>query len=171
MPTKQIVPPISVWGGFSTGSAEQVLLECFNNSGGTLAHGDVVVVDNSAGQMPTAPGSITGAVTTTTTASDPKVLGVVSIDGTANTNAATVAAGATCFVAIAGCARVQIGANTVAAGGNLSTTTTVKQAGTAAAAASVGALQALVGTFFAVALEAQTAKDANNTIRCILKSG
>lgn len=161
MTTKQIVPPITIWGGYSTGNGEQVLIECFNNSAGALAHGDVVVVDNSAGQMPAAPGSITGAVTTTVTAQDVKVIGVVSVDGTANTNGATIPVGAVCTVCIAGVARVQIGANVVALAAALGTTTTAKQAGSVTAA---------IGSTLGFALEANTAKDANNTIRALVKS-
>lgn len=165
MPTKQIVPPVTIWGGFSTGNGEQILTECFNNSGGTLAHGDVVVIDNSAGQMPAvappAPAGASGAITTSTTALDPKVWGVVSIDGTANTNGAIINPGAVCFVCVAGIARVQIGANVVALAAALGTTTTAKQA---------GSITATIGATLGFALEANTAKDANNTIRALVKS-
>jgi hypothetical protein len=165
MPTKQIVPPIPVWGGYGTGVAEQQLLECFNNSGATLAQGDVVVVDNSAGQMPAvvagAPNGATGAVTTSTTAQDPKTVGVVSIDGTSNTNGGIIQPGGTCWVCVCGIARVQIGANTVAAGAALAQSGTAKQASTPATPA--------VNSNIGAALEAQTAKDANNTIRAFIK--
>jgi hypothetical protein len=168
MTDKLIQAPAPVWGNLTSGQAEQKFIECFNNSGAVLTHGDVVVIDNSAGQMPTAPGTCTGAVTTTTTVSDPKVLGVVSVTGTADTSAGTVAAGAAVQVCIGGVARVNIAANTVAAGANLSTSAAAKVAATAGTAATVAALQALVGTFIGIALEAQTAKDANNTIRCLI---
>lgn len=170
MTTKQINPPATIWGGYSTGNGEQQILECVNTSGVTLAHGDVVVVDNSAGQMPTAPGSITGAVTTTTTASDPKVVGVVTIDATANTNGGIIQPGGVCYVVMAGVARVQIAANTVTVGQALASSATAKVAAVPATAGSVGALQALAGSFIGIALEANTAKDANNTIRCMMKS-
>lgn len=54
-----------------------------------------------------------------------------------------------------GWAYVNIGTNTIGAGINLSTSATARVANTAAAAASVAALQALVGTFIAITLEAQ----------------
>ncbi len=171
MPAKFITPPLAVWGDVSSGVAEQLLLQCFNNSSGSLAHGDVVVVDNSAGQMPTAPGGITGAITTTTSASDLKVLGPISMTGDPNTNGDTEAVGNTCFVCVHGVARVQIAGNTVAAGGNLATSGTAKVAATPGTAGSVAALQALIPSFFAAALESQAGKDAYNTIRCLVKTG
>lgn len=165
MTDRLISPPQTVWGGFGTGDFEQKLVECFNNSGAVLTHGDVVVIDNSAGQMPAAPGSITGAVTTSTTSKDPKVLGVVSVTGDASTSAATIAAGNTCQVCIAGVARVNIAANTVAAGSFMSQSGAAKVAQGTAAPLAV----ADIGTVFGVALEAQGAKDANNTIRCLIR--
>jgi hypothetical protein len=71
-------------------------------------------------------------------------------------------------IIIKGPARINIAANTVAAGGNLSSSAVAKVAATAAAAGSVGALQGLVGSFIAIALESQAAKDANNTIRAYI---
>lgn len=165
MPAKFITPPLSLWGLTNTGAAEQLLLQCFNNSGGSLAHGDVTIIDNSAGQMPAAPGSITGAVTTTTTAKNNLVLGPISVTGDASTNAQTVANQAACFVACTGAARVQVGAQTAAAASALSTTTTVKQAlGTALPLA-----VADITTVFGIALESQAARDANNTLRALIK--
>lgn len=160
MSDKQISAVAPVWGGLGSGNAEQKYVECFNTSGGTLAHGDVVVVDTSATQMPTAPGSCTGAVKTTVTALDVTVVGVVSVDGTPNTNAGTIPVNGACLVCISGVARVNIGANTVAAGAALGTTTTAKQA---------GSVTATIGATLGFALEAQTAKDANNTIRALVK--
>jgi hypothetical protein len=55
-------------------------------------------------------------------------------------------------------ARVNIGANTVAAGDILATSTTAKVA--------VVNASATFGAAFAIALEASGVKDANNTIRC-----
>lgn len=165
MTDKLIQAPISVWGATTTGQAEQKLVECFNNTSGTLQHGDVVVVDTSAGQMPAAPGTITGAVVTSTTAADPTVLGVVSITGTADTSAATVAKGAVCQVCIGGIARVQVGSNTVTAGSHGVVQSTTAKQGNGVAYASI-----VVGSMFAIPLESSSAKDANNTIRCIIKS-
>jgi hypothetical protein len=110
--------------------------------------------------MPAAPAGVTGAVTTSTTAADVKLVGVISLDGTPNTNGDTILPGDTCFVCTCGVARVNIGANAVAVGAALSTTTTAKQAGSVTAA---------INSNLGVALEAQTAKDVLNTIRCLIK--
>lgn len=164
MPTRQINVPNTVWGQplLGGGANEQILVEVVNNSGGTLQHGDVVVWDTTAAGLPTAPADGGKLVTTSTTANDPQVAGVVSTDGTASTNSLTVPAGGNCLICIGGVARVNIGAGTVAKGGLLSTTTTAKQAATATTA---------LGNLLGVATEAQTAKDANNTIRAIIKLG
>lgn len=169
MTDKQIQAPLSVWGAPTTGAAEQKLLECFNNSGAVLQHGDVVIVDTSAGQMPAvvagAANSSTGAVTTTAVAKTPQVVGVVSTTGDASTNASQVPIGGVCQVCIAGIARVNVGAGVAAAFSFLQTAAVLKQAaGNAAPAA------ADIGTIFGVALEAAAAKDANNTIRAFIRS-
>ena|SRR6516165_9978414 len=165
MTTKQINAPAGIWGAPGAGTAEQHIVQCFNSSGVVLNHGDVVVIDTSAAQMPAvvagAPNGATGAVTTTTTAQDAKVLGVITIDGTPNSNGDTINPLDTCFVCIGGVARVNIGANAVAAGASLGTTVTAKQAGSVTAA---------LGSNLGVALEAQTAKDAANTIRALIKT-
>lgn len=156
MPQKTIANPAGVWG--MTADPEPVTVEMVNNSGGTLIAGDVVIT------------GVNGVLaTTTTTASDKHVCGVVGEHGGGPVGAAvdptTYAAGAPMPVIVLGPARINIGAQTVADGDNLATTTTAKVAGKAADAANVGALQALVGSFIAVAMEASTAKDASNTIR------
>lgn len=164
MPTRQINVANTVWGQplVGGGSNEQILVEVVNNSGGTLQHGDVVVWDTTTAGLPTAPADGGKLVTTSTTANDPQVAGVISATGDASTNAQTIAAGGSCWVCIGGVARVNIGAGTVAKGGLLSTTTNAKQAATATTA---------LGNLLGVAMEAQTAKDANNTIRAIIKLG
>jgi len=67
-----------------------------------------------------------------------------------------------------GPARINIAANTVAAGAAVATSAAAKVAAVPGTAGSVGALQALVGSFIAVAQESQAAKDANNTIRAMI---
>jgi hypothetical protein len=147
MPSRQISNAAGVWG--STAQAEQVTLEVVNNSAGTLTQGDVVIVD--------ATGTL---ITTTTTANNKLVIGVVTTTKDASVDATPIAVGAPCQVVVGGVARVQIGAATVAAGDILCSTTTAKAAVTNNAAT--------VGQAFAIALEAQTAKDANNCIRAII---
>jgi hypothetical protein len=164
MPPRTLSNPAGVWG--LPANAEQQVMECVNTSGGTLQHGDVVVIDNSAGQMPAAPGSISGAVTTTTTAKDPKVLGVVTVTGDCSTSAATVPVGGVCMVVIFGVARVQIGAGAAPLGSFLQSAAVAKQA---AGVASGSIALTDSGTIFGVALEAAAAKDANNTIRALIR--
>lgn len=164
MVAKQISNPGGLYG--LTADVSPDIVEVVNNSGGTLLPGDVVCFTTDT----------TGVlVTTTTTASDVTVLGVVaaqdSVSDSLRTAASTdtYASGAVMPVVVRGPARINIAANTVAAGGNLATTTAAKVAGTPAAAASVAALQALVGSFIGIALESQAAKDANNTIRAYIQ--
>lgn len=169
MPARLINAPNTIWGQPLSlgGQNEQVVLEVVNNSGGTLAHGDVVVWDVSTTFMPTVGSPQTTAqdggraVTTTTTANDQTVAGVVTITGDASTNGGTVAAGANCMICIGGVARVQIGANTVTKGTHiLQTFTSAKQA------TGIANASALAGAVLGAPLESNTAKDANNTIRC-----
>lgn len=120
-------------------------------------------------------------VTTTTTANDKSVIGVIgekpaetgpdqpggfASAGTASTSGATFAAGAEVFVIVEGPARINIGANVVAALDVLTTFTTAGQAATNALAP---AANAGIGSFIGIAYEASTAKDANNTIRAYIK--
>lgn len=149
MPAKQINNVAGVWGG-STSANEPVLIEMVNDSAGTVKQGDVVVTDGVTGRL----------FTTTTTANDKTVIGVVCTTGDTSTDATTIAVGQPCFVAVGGVARVQIGGATVAAGDILATTTTAKLA--------VTNNSATVGQAFAIALESQAAKDAQDTIRCII---
>lgn len=109
--------------------------------------------------------SSTGAV------NDPNVAGVIS-PGHAGTTVgsppqtnfpnAAIAPGAACFIATTGVARVQINGVTVSAGNALGT-------GVAPGGASAGT--PTLGNLVGIALEANTAKDANNTIRVALKIG
>lgn len=161
MRTPQIANQQGLWG--ETASPDGQLIAMYvNNSGGVLTVGDVVIASDVAGIL----------CTTTTTASSPHVVGVVSEPyggalGAAG-SALTYASGANVPVLIKGPGRINIGANTVAAGANLATSATVKVAATPANAASVAALQALVGTFIGIAREADSAKDAGNTIRAYI---
>ena len=149
MPIAQIPNANQAFGRTDAGSlGNQVLLEVVNNAATTLTHGDVVVVD------------VTGRlVTTTTTANDPTVLGVISTTGDTTTDAVAIPIGAPCWVCTGGVARVQIGTQTVAALGVMGSFTTAKQADDTAT---------VIGTGFGIALEASAAKDVNNTIRCII---
>lgn len=161
MTTKLIGNPAGNYGLTADGQTPE-LVDVVNNSGGTLLPGDLVVID------------VTGVLaTTTTTASDTTVLGVVvPTDGQATRTVAsteTVASGAVMRVCVGGVARINIAANTVAAGAALASSTAAKVAAVPATAGTVAALQALVGSFIAVALESQAAKDANNTIRAFIK--
>jgi hypothetical protein len=158
MPVKTISNPGGLYG-LTADPASQIVAIVVNNSGGTLIEGDVVVCTDVAGI----------AVTTTTSGNSVNVVGVVGPAGAIGTGAgatasiALYAAGATMPVIMQGPGRVNIGANTVAAGSVLTTFTTVKQAQTIAAA--VGQIGAVIG----VSLESQAAKDVSNTIRCFIK--
>lgn len=157
---KQISNPGGAYG-YTAQQDAKLVQYMTNNSGGTLRTGDVVV-SAAAGVL----------ATSTTTASDTTVVGVVGPTSDATDASDTYASGATNMpVIIYGFARVNIAANTVAAGANLASSTAAKVAAKAADAANVGALQALVGSFLGVALESQAAKDSNNTIRCFIFKG
>ena len=115
-----------------------------NNSGATRTYGDVVVTD------------VTGCLaTTTTTAGDTKVIGVVS-----QQPKTTYASGATMPVVVKGVARVNVTTNTVVATNYL--------AASATAAAASTTTTGVVGVTFAIALESSTSTDTNNTIRAKL---
>ena len=159
MPDAMIPNPAGLYG--LTGIPPVQFVEMVNNSGGTLLPGDVVAFTTD----------VTGClVTTTTTVNDKTVFGVVGAKtptDSVNTQAATgpglpYAAGAVIPVIIKGAARINIAANTVAAGDLLTTSAVAKVAATNAGAP---AANAVTGSIVAVALEANAAKDANNTIR------
>lgn len=148
----------SVWGLPTSGQADQLLLQCWNATvSQVFSQGDVVIVDKLG--LALGDGQ-TGRVTISTTADNPFVLGVVS-DGTSKTTTLSYPPGDTLFVCVLGVARVQIGGHVVAANDPLSTTTSVKQAGTTATPTA--------GAILGYALEASTAKDANSTIRAFIK--
>jgi len=175
MPSKFITPPLSLWGLTNSGVAEQLLLECFNNTGAAIQHGDVLSVDNSVGQMPAvvagAQNAITGAVALQSTAvKDPKLLGPVSVSGDAGTSAQQLAVGAVCFICVGGMARYQIGTvgGQVASGlieGNGNTANSGRTIQNGVTATAQPAALADIGSIVGLSLEAAAAKDANNTIR------
>lgn len=156
MPDIQIPNPAGSLGSFAATSGSQLVQDVVNNSGATRTYGDVVVIDANGVNA-----------TTTTTANDKTVIGVVGQTGQGTVGAttgdgSTYIAGRVMPVITRGIARINIGANTVASGDVLTTTTTAGQAGTNAGAP---AANAVVGSLIAIALEASGAKDANNTIR------
>jgi hypothetical protein len=164
--------------GLSADWSDTVVQSYQNNlSGAVRAVGDVVVL--------LAPTSATAywapIVDSTITANDKRVIGVIgekpaetgpdqpggfAVAGTASTSGATFAAGAEVFIVVEGPARINIGANVVAA---LDTLTTFTTAGQAATNALAPAANAGIGSLIAIASEASTAKDANNTIRAYIK--
>ena len=170
---KQISNPAGLYG-LTADPNNQIIIEMINNSGGTLIEGDVVVCTDVNGLN----------ATTTTAAQDTSVIGVVgpgaqlapalgSAGGMGAIGSGLAAAANTSTypnlsvipVVIFGAARVNIGANTVAAKAVLTSFTSAKQAQTIAAA--VGQIGAVIGQ----ALESQAAKDTSNTIRCFLRPG
>jgi hypothetical protein len=181
MPSKFITPPLALWGLTNSGVAEQLLLECFNNTGAAVQHGDVLSIDNSAGQMPAvvagAQNAITGAVTLQSAATkDPKLLGPVSTSGDSGTSGQQLGIGATCFIVVGGAARYQIGtvggqvANGIIEGnGNTANSGRTIQNGVTATAQP--AVVADIGSIIGISLEAAAAKDAFNTIRGFARGG
>ena len=162
MPDPQIPNPAGLYG--LSGVTAPIFREMVNNSGGTVLPGDVVVfATDTTGVL----------VTTTTTVNDKTVLGVVAArvpSDSINTQPATgpglpYAAGAVVPVIVNGPARINIAANTVAAGDILTTSAVAKVAATNAGAP---AANAVTQSLIAIALEAQGAKNANNTIRCYI---
>lgn len=158
MPDKQITNAGGMWG--LTADANPDVRTFVNNSGGTVAPGDVVCFTTDT----------TGVLcTTTTTVNDKTVLGVVAAkspsDSLSTQSGVTYASGAQTQVIIRGPARINIAANTVAAGDLLTTSGVAK---VAAVNAGAPAANAVTGSVIAVALEASAAKDANNTIRAYI---
>jgi hypothetical protein len=112
--------------------------------------------------------SLTGDAGTATIGpmTDANAFGVAGGQVPANWAGASIAQpvvppGGAVFVVVSGIARVQIGGNTVAALGIVGTDVIPRQ----------GATTATLGNVLGIALEAQSAKDANNTIRCAIKVG
>lgn len=150
MPQRQIGNVGQAFGGPIPSLSSQVLIEVVNNSGGTLKQGDVVIID-ATGRL----------ATTTATINDPVVFGVISNTGDARTDGELIAVAGLTWVCVGGVARVNVGANTVAAKGILGSTTVAKVADDTV-------VLSVAGTAFGVALEANTATDANSTIRAII---
>lgn len=165
MPTQTIPNPANAWQSGASWQTEQVVqqevVELVNTSGATRTAGDLVVLDATTianyGQQ----------ATTSTTVADPAVVGVVGpkTQGSLQSNADTYAAGAPMPVIIKGPARINIAANAVAAKDVLeqSGAAGVAQTNVTDIVANAG-IQATI----AVAAEASTAKDANNTIRAYI---
>lgn len=159
MPEATIVNVKDVWGAphFTPQGARVVW--CNNNSAGTLFAGDVVILQANGID-----------VTTTTTANDRSVYGVVAPSNSTSlrlgdTTYDTYAVGALVPVVVSGPARINIAANTIVAKDELTCS------GTAKVAFTNNTTTTNSGAVVAVALEADSAKDANNTIRCLVKSG
>lgn len=154
MPEAQIQNPAGVYGNTASPGGADVV-DFISAAAAARVTGDVLVLSGVNGV----------AVATTTTANSFLVVGVVGPAGVGALGAASdgtsYPVGAIIPVITRGPARINIGANTVAAGDILTTSTT---AGVAATNAATTVLTA-VGTLIAVALEASAAKDANNTIR------
>jgi hypothetical protein len=134
--------------GSAVMSNDVVAIEMLNNTTTNRTYGDVVVTD------------VTGLLaTTTTSAGDVTVAGVVGQYGVGNpgSTGATFATLTPMPVVIKGVARVNIGAGTVATGALLVASAT-------AGVATVSATPA-TGSTIGVALESSTVKDTNNTIR------
>jgi hypothetical protein len=160
MPDAQITNPSGAFG--LAASASPYVRTYNNNSGATLLPGDVIVFA----------ADVTGAnITTTTTVNDKTVLGVVGAktpsDSLSTQNpAVTFPVGAPVPVVLSGPARINIGANTVAAGDLLTTSAVAKVAATNAG---TPAANAVTGSIIGTALEASAAKDTNNTIRAYIQ--
>lgn len=150
---KTISNPGGVWGA-TADTDTQLIAECVNNSGGTLLPGDLVIMVDTAGVL----------VTTTTTDDDRAVFGVVvpTERGTRTVaSTETYASGAVMPVCYGGVARINIAAGTVAVRDILTSSTTAKVA--------VVDNTATVGEAIGIALEADSAKDANNTVRAQIR--
>ena len=158
MPNPQILNPTGAFGlplsgfniqGSAIMTADVVALEMQNNTTTDRTYGDVVVTD--------ATGTL---ATTTTTAGDVNVAGVVAqaesaVSGGVVGKFATLTA---MPVVIKGVARVNIGAGTVAVGAVLVASATAGQATTSATPAA--------GSVIGIAIDSSTSKDSANTIRC-----
>lgn len=149
---KQLGNPAGAWGGSADGAGAIVM--DFKASA-AMTEGDVVILDVTD---PTG-----NSVIKTTTPTSLLVVGVVGPQAQgalgAVSGATAYAAGVVVPVIVYGPARVNVGANAVAAGAIVQTSATSGAVDDAAAA---------IGTGVAVTLETQAAKDANNTIRCFV---
>jgi hypothetical protein len=145
------------------------IVEAVNNTTSTMKVGDVVVIQ---GGITSTTAVYTPNVTTSTTANDTLVIGVVAekygsspdLIGTLGSSGNTYPAGGIVPVVIDGVARVRIGGNTVTAGAPLvqSGTASIAQANTLTTAST------LAGSIIGFALEANTNSDSNSTIRAYI---
>lgn len=157
MPVRSINNPTGVWG--LTSQADQLILMCTNTSGATRTSGDIVIADTA--------NLATHGVTTTAGGANANVVGIVSAFDDDFSGLATFANGAPIPICVGGICRVNIGAIAFVAGDFVVTGATAGVAGRVAAA---GLVAAQIGMAIGVALEAAAAKDAQNTIRCWIKS-
>jgi len=178
MPAKFITPPLGVWGYTATPArageigadnvGEQLLLQCWNNDDTslTLHQGDVVVIDRSATNMPTAPAGAGGAIKTIPNSKDPSVLGPISTGDSFTNTQVSYPLNSVCFVAVGGVARVQVGnALPFVFADMVNTSTTRGMAGRLAAG---GAALTDIGTVFGITLEPLGNRDSLNTIRTMI---
>lgn len=154
MPDVQIQNAGGVWGQAAQPNPQTT--DLLNNTAGTLFPGDVVVV-----------GADGVTANTSTTVNDKTVVGVVAARTPSDSQSTQpagsgYASGQSMNVVFAGPGRINIGANTVAAGDLLTTSASAKVAATNAG---TPAANAVTGSIIAVALEASGAKDGNNTVR------
>lgn len=154
--TRMISNPAGVWG--QTSEADQLILMCTNSSAATRTSGDLVIIDTAS--------LATHGVTTTTGGANVLALGVVSAFGDDFSALQTFAAGAPMPICVGGVARVNIGAIAFVAGDFVTAGATAGVAGRTAAA---GLVAATIGMSIGIALEAAAAKDAQNTIRALIK--
>lgn len=174
---KMIRNPLGSFGLSADFSDTRVESYQNNPAGATRAVGDVVVL------VPPVNATTYWApiIGTTTVVNDKTVIGVIgekpaetgpdqpggfNTAGTVSTSGATFAVGTEVFVIVEGPGRINIAANVVAAADLL---TTSAAAGVAATNAGAPAANAVIGSLIAVAAEANTAKDTNNTIRAYIK--
>lgn len=160
MPGVTIANPGAQFG--QKGSTSSKIVEYYiNGSAVTLTTGDVVIFDTTS-LSSTIVGQAGLGVTTTTTASDRLVAGVVDGDEQNSIVANTYAVGTMVPVVVKGVARINIAGNTVATTDVLATSTAAKvaTAPTAATATTNGS----IGMYIGVPLQANTAKDTNNCI-------
>lgn len=137
---------------------------------GSLPAGTVLFVppntaNGGVGQvgLNTAPAGALQGVTYPAVANDPLLAGValplLGEDSSTASPTALIPPGSPFLIAVSGPARVYVGGATVSASGLMSSTATLN-------ADDVGTAGNVIGT----ALEASSAKDANNTIRCLIKT-
>lgn len=147
---RTISPAPGVYG--SSNTAEGVIIVCTNGSGGSLQHGDVVIMD------PATAGNVV-SITTTTTAQDGLVFGVVqdpsNIGATVTT---TYASGAAVPILVLGAGRINVGAGTPAARDFL----------TASGTAKVAVVDATPVAGEGIARCIHATKDANNCVVALI---